>query len=643
METVELIKVLNDATIAYNEGHPVMSDEQWDALYFQLKQIENETGVVYPDSPTRQVIPYDKVSSLSKVRHNHPMLSLDKTKALDEIADFCEDKECIAMAKMDGLTCSLTYENGKLIAAETRGNGEVGEDILHNAKHIKNIPQAIAAQNLRIVIDGEVICTYKDFEPFQDEYRNPRNFASGSIRLLDSELSASRSLSFIAWDGIEGFDNDKLSDKLEVIKSFGFDVVPWTMSAPADAIEELKNACIELSYPIDGIVFKYNKCSEYNACGRTVHHFKGGIAYKFYDELYDTELLDIEWSMGRTGVLTPVAIFAPVEIDGATIERASLHNVSMLQEVLGVTPYINQPIRIYKANQIIPQVYDAEKLTREEIEASGHEVIEYPVKCPCCGHTLIPRNDGISTFLVCENNECDGKLINRLDHFFGKKGLDVKGLSIETFEKLINWGMITTFIDVFHLDKYSAELAKKPGFGKKSTENMLKAIEEGKTCELSQFICAIGIPNVGARYAKVLAETFETWEDFLKAVSGFDFTSLDGFGKEIQCSICSVHYNEADEIAKLLTIKNSLYSREKSTALKGKTFVITGSLQRFPNRDAMIASIEAYGGKVSGSVSKNTSYLINNDIHSQSSKNKTAQKLGIPIITEEEFIKMIEK
>lgn len=643
MKIVELIKTLNDATVAYNEGHPIMSDEQWDSLYFQLKKVEEETGVVYPNSPTRQIIPYDKVEGLAKVKHGHPMLSLDKTKSIDDIKSFCDGKEMIAMAKMDGLTCSLTYTNGLLTAAETRGNGKVGEDILHNARHIKNIPQKIAAQNSRIVIDGEVICTYKDFEAFQDEYRNPRNFASGSIRLLDSEESAARSLSFIAWDGIEGFKEERLSEKLETIKQYGFDIVPYSLDDIEDAINALKEECIRDSYPIDGIVFKYDNVKDYEACGRTEHHFKGGIAYKFYDELYDTELIDIEWSMGRTGVLTPVAIFNPVEIDGAIIERASLHNLSILQEVLGVTPYVSQPIRIYKANQIIPQVYDAEKLTREEIEVSGHEVIEYPVKCPCCGHTLIPRNDGTSTFLVCENNECDGKLINRLDHFFGKKGLDVKGLSIETFEKLINWGMIKTFVDVFHLDKYSAELAKKPGFGKKSTENMLKAIEKGKTCELSQFICAIGIPNVGARYAKVLAETFETWEDFLNAVSGFDFTSLDGFGKEIQYSICSVHYNEADEIAKLLTIKNSLYSKEKAPVLNGKTFVITGSLHRFPNRDALIASIEAYGGKVSGSVSKNTSYLINNDIESSSSKNKNAKKLGIPIITEDEFISLISK
>ena len=492
------IETLNKASVAYDAGHPFMSDKAWDDLYFKVKQFEEDTGILYPDSPTREVVTYATMTSLEKVQHNHLMLSLDKTKSIDEIQAFCGNKEVIAMAKMDGLTCSLMYVDGKLIKAETRGNGIIGENILHNAQHLKNVPQQISTDKEVIVIDGEVICTYTDFEPFQDEYKNPRNFASGSIRLLNAEESEMRHLSFIAWDGIEGFDETTLSAKLDKIAKYGFEVVPWMIENPTYAINDINEYCHRHGYPIDGIVFKYNDCVEYNKCGRTEHHFKGGIAFKFYDDLYDTKLLDIEWSMGKTGVLTPVAIFEPVKADGSVIERASLHNISLLEDIFNGRPHYGQSITIYKANQIIPQIYEAQPATKDMAE------IKFPELCPCCGQPLSYRYEGVSQYCFCDNKECSGRLINRLEHLFGKKGLDIKGLSENTFDKLINWGWVNSLEDVFKLAQYRDEWIGKPGFGPKSVDNILQAIIEGKECELYQFISGISIPLVGVKYAKMM-------------------------------------------------------------------------------------------------------------------------------------------
>ena len=634
----EVIRELNHATDLYNEGHPIMSDKQWDDLYFKLEQFEKGCGFVYADSPTHKINDFKVLSSLTKVEHSHLMLSLDKTKSLAEIDEFCKNHDVIAMAKMDGLTCSLTYTNGVLTRAETRGNGIVGEDVLHNVIHIKNVPQVLNTSIPILVIDGEVICTYTDFEPFADTYRNPRNFASGSIRLLDANESKMRNLTFIAWDVIEGLDEPTLSGKLDILTQFGFDVVPWILENPKYAITDIQNYCQAHSYPIDGIVFKYNDCIEYEKMGHTEHHFRGGIAYKFYDDLYETQLLNIEWSMGKTGVLTPVAIFEPVDADGSIVERASLHNVSLLKDIFnGQPPFKHQGIRIYKANQIIPQIYDA---TGPIKDVPAKDQITFPVNCPCCGKPLSYRYEGVSEYCFCDNPECDGKLINRLDHFFGKKGLDIKGLSKATFEKLINWGWVNSLIDVFNLKEHKDEWMKKPGFGEKSVTNILIAIDIGHICELSSFIAGLGIPLVGTRYSKIIAEHFPDWVEFRKAISSnaYNFMKWDGFGPELHDSIIDFNYTEADALAHELTILNSLYNTTTgNTELYGKTFVITGKLNKYKNRDALVKDIEMHGGKVVGSVSKNTTYLINNDINSTSSKNETAKKLNIPIITEEQF------
>ena len=371
-----LINKLNYYTKKYDEGNPEIGDKEWDDMYFDLQELESWTGLYFEDSPTQKVI-FQEVSKLNKVEHNHPMLSLDKTKSVDAVKSFLGNKDFVCMAKMDGLTCSLRYLDGKLVSAETRGNGQVGEDILHNALVVKNIPKRINYQN-ELIIDGEIICTYKDFEPFAAEYKNPRNFASGSIRLLDSSECAKRNLTFVAWDIVKGFDeekensklltgyyNEKLSDKLLEADALGFTIVPFEVNlSEYKNIEQIMEVVKKSSsmFPIDGLVFKYNNCDEYIAAGRTDHHFKGGLAYKFYDEEYETTLLDIIYDVSRFGQLTPVAVFEPIEIEGTVVEKASLHNLSIMEELLGETPYVGQKIWVIKSNQIIPQIVRSEKM-----------------------------------------------------------------------------------------------------------------------------------------------------------------------------------------------------------------------------------------------------------------------------------------
>lgn len=357
----ELVNKLNYYTKLYDEGHPEISDQEWDNMYFELQDLEHYYNFYLPDSPT-QKINYQVVNKLNKVKHNHPMLSLDKTKSIDEINSFIGTKDYLAMAKMDGLTCSLRYLDGKLVSAETRGNGLEGEDITHNALVIQSIPKRINFKD-ELIIDGEVICTYKNFEQFADTYKNPRNFASGSIRLLDSKECVNRNLTFIAWDCIKGLKEDTLISKLDKLSELGFQIVPYTVDTTREfEIKMLQDLCLKLGYPIDGIVYKYNKISDYEAVGKTDHHFKGGLAYKFYDEEYETRLKSIEWTMGRTGVLTPVAIFEPIDIDGTEVSRANLFNVSVMENLLGKHPYIGQKVWVIKSNQIIPQITRAEKI-----------------------------------------------------------------------------------------------------------------------------------------------------------------------------------------------------------------------------------------------------------------------------------------
>lgn len=632
----ELTKELNRLTELYDKGTPEISDKEWDDMYFELVNLERECSYIMSDSPTQKVN-YTVVNELQKVKHNHPMLSLDKTKDIEEIKSFVNDKDWIAMLKMDGLTCSLLYESGKLMRAETRGDGEVGEDITHNAMVIPSIPKRIPYTD-KLIVDGEIICKLDDFEGFSEEYKNARNFASGSIRLLDSKECAKRKLTFVAWDIIEGPTSNSLWGKLTWLSDYSFTVVPFLRGIHCSVENTmcLKQIAQDYNYPIDGIVFKIDNCIEYKKMGRTDHHFRGGLAFKFYNDIYETKLLDIEWTQGKTGILTPTAVFQAVQIDGTDISRASLHNISIIKK-LGLTNHCT--VKISKRNEIIPQV--------EECLQDGDSDIEIPKYCPICkGNTKVVKENE-SEVLMCTNPNCTGKKIALFEHFVSKKAMNIEGMSGATIEFLINKGWIHTFKDIYHLSNYKEEWQRCNGFGKKSVENILNAIEKSRNVKMENYLCALGIPNVGLSTAKILSNKFNgDYDEFVQAVlTGFDLTSLEGFGDIIKNSILTwirssgLDDSLADEMKFIIEEKK----QNDGVNLDGKTFCITGSLNHFANRDALIADIETHNGKFVSSISAKCNYLINNDSTSLSSKNKKAQALNIPIITEEEYLQMIKE
>ena len=640
----ELIDYLNYHTKLYDEGKPDITDAQWDEKYFELQEMERATGIYLPNSPT-QKIDYQVVNELKKVKHNHPMLSLAKTKSIDEMNTFIGNKEFIVMLKMDGLTCSLSYENGRLVRAETRGNGIEGEDILHNALVVKNIPKRLP-QDIDLTIDGEIICTYDDFDKFSNEYANPRNFAAGSIRLLSAKESATRNLRFIAWDIIEeNYEIEKysrLNKKFGFALSLGFEIVPFTImekSFNETVIEEFKEIAKKNNYPIDGLVVKYNKMEEFHACGRTDHHFKGGMAFKFKDEEYDTWLNNIEWTMGRTGQLTPIACFEPVDTGDSIIERASLHNISIMKQLLG-TPYSGQTITVFKANDIIPQISSG-GVPECKADIKGLE-FTIPTECPICGGRLEVVCEVDTEVLICTNDACEGKLVNRLDHFCGKKGLDIKGLSKATLSKLVDWGWVKEPADLFTVYCYKKQWYDKPGFGLKSVNNVLGAIDTVREkSKLENFICALGIPHVGKTLSHELIKYFKTYEEFRDAAKNkWDFTQIDGVAYEKASAIWNFDFTEADRVAEFIEEYEVDELAATESTLDATTVVITGKLSLHKNRDELVKRITDHGGKVTGSVSKNTNILINNDVNSTSSKNVSAQRLGIPIMTEEEFVNL---
>ena len=652
-EMQELIDKLNYYTKLYDEGNTEISDAEWDELYFKLQKMEEESGIYMANSPTCH-IDYFSLNELKKVKHSHPMLSLNKTKSIQDILDFKNNKDVIAMLKMDGLTCSIRYEQGVLVSAETRGNGEVGEVITHNIVTVKGVPLEIPYQET-LVVDGEVICTYKDFELFNDKFANPRNLAAGSIRLLSNKECANRHLSFIVWDVIEGFEDCKtLTEKLYKIDSLGFTFVPhihWfpDMEVSEDKFNHISKLIVDwakkddFQYPYDGLVFKYNDCEYYQSLGETGHHPKGGLAFKFYDEEYETKLLDIDWSLGKTGQITPVAIFEPVDTGDSIIERASVHNLNIMRQIFGENPYKGQPIWVAKQNMIIPQVIRADHKNEGTLFYYDKQVLTYPDVCPVCGKPTVVRDD----FVWCDNDECEGQFLNRAVHFCGKKGLDIRGLSKATLQKLIDWGWVGNFIEIFSLSNFADEWKEQPGFGPKSVNNILEAIEKAKDCELWQFISALGIPLIGSTYAKEMAKHEVDWHNIREDIENkFDFTHLENFGPNMDASLHNFDYFEADKLAfEILHLRNSLWinpeEKKKESNVSGKTFVITGKLSHYKNRDELVAAIEAAGGKVVSSVSKNTDYLINNDINSTSSKNVKAKSLNIPIITEEYFLGLL--
>lgn len=641
-EMKSLVEKLNKATEEYDKGTPIMTDEEWDNLYFYLVQLELENRYTLPNSPTQIIhsaLPFEEVEVLKKITHNHEMLSLPKTKDLKEVFNFLKGKEYIAMCKMDGLTCSLTYKDGILVRAETRGDGFIGEDILHNAFVIKSIPKTIPCKG-EVIIDGEIICSYDDFKQFEEDYKNPRNFAAGSIRLLDSKECSLRNLTFVAWDVIKGLDlgfekKRLLSEKLLTLLQYDFTVVPFDNFSEFNLEENiafLQNQAKRHGYPIDGIVFKFDDIDYGSSLGKTAHHFNNAIAYKFYDETYKTTVKDIEWTMGRTGVLTPVAILEPIEIDGATIERANCHNLSVLKE-LGLK-YQSQEVEIYRANQIIPQISKVFPWTEESAS-----LLKIPEACPICGgKTVVLTTDG-SEFLTCGNPQCQGKLVNRLDHFCGKKGLDIKGLSKATLEKLINWGWVEEIQDLFLLEQVRDMWVKKSGFGVKSVNNILNSVFSARTTTLEKVISSIGIPLIGKTIAKDLANRFKTYDNFREHINkSFDFSQIEGYGPEMTKALLTFDYSELDWIVNNYLYLSTVEEPQEKNTLKDITVVITGKLKIYKNREALKNAIEEHGGKVVDKITKKVNYLINNDINSTSAKNKTAKELGIPIISEEDFI-----
>lgn len=647
----DLVKQLNEYRDSYyNEARPVVSDAAYDKLFDELSELEKETGVVYANSPT-QTVGYVVKSELEKVKHSHPMLSLDKTKSVDDLVKFAGEKDCILSLKMDGLTCLLTYENGELVQGETRGDGEVGELITHNAKVFDNIPLTIDYKG-HFEIEGEAIITYDDFNKINEflsddkKYKNPRNLASGSVRQLDSKTAAKRHIKFIAWkvptEVPEGICSNSFLHRLMCARDFGFEIISFLTYSSSDKehlpemIESLKTKAHNYGYPIDGLVMTYNDIQYGESLGMTGHHPKHSIAFKFYDEEVETVLKNIEWSMGKIGSLTPVAIFDPVEIDGTMVERASLHNVSILTKL---DLQIGDTIIVYKANQIIPQV-------KENLSAKNREsaYIRIPSQCPVCESPtqIVKEND--SEVLMCTNPHCKGKLLGRVSHFVSKKGMDISGLSEETIKKLIELGWIAEITDIYNLDQYYDRLSTMSGFGKKSVDKLRKSIENSKTVRLDKFIASLSIPGIGTSQSKELVKAFGAWDKFRDASVGcYNFTQLDGFGDVLNNNIHSWFEdmsNIADYLASLMTFESEDNSKTNNS-LNGKSFVVTGKVYKFKNRDEVKEAIEKFGGKVTGSVTKSTFALINNDIESNSSKNKKAKELGVQIINEEQLIEML--
>lgn len=638
-EIRKIIDYLNARTIEYNEGKPTISDEDWDKIYFKLMELERKEGVYYKDSPT-QSITYKTVDSLEKVKHNHPMLSLDKTKDwnafLNYFSTIAPNKDVVGMLKLDGLTCSLRYFNGYLMSAETRGNGEIGEVITHNILSCKGVPRRINYKE-ELIIDGEIICDTKTFkEKFAKDYKNPRNFAAGSIRLLSARESKERELTFVAWNIVKGFEEENsFINRLTKIEKLGFLITPWTSSFDWDAKEFLIGQAEKMGYPIDGLVGRFDDIEFGKSLGRTSHHEKAAYAFKMYDEEYETTLKNIEYDISRNGEMVPVAIFEPINIDGSEVSRASLHNLSVMENLSEGFERVGDILTIYKANAIIPQV----KTWRHE----EGELILLPTVCPICGQpTKIKVSESNIKSLWCVNEFCPRRITNKINHFCGKKGLDIKGLSEATIEKLIDWDWIKSPKDIFSLEKYKNLWYNKSGFGEKSVNKILQEIEKSKECELSSFISSLGIPLVGTTVAKDIAKHEFDWHNFREDIAGkFDFTKWDNFGEELKFSILSFDYIEADEITNILHLKNSYYidkSKSNKEGLNGKTICITGKLNIVKNRAELTKMIEAAGGKVTGSVSRKTSYLITNE-ESETSKAKAAKEYNIPVINEENFIK----
>ena len=638
----ELIDELNEASdLYYNTGTSPLTDAQFDAKLIELANLEDKFNVQFSNSPTQRVGAPVLTGLKTFVMTDRPMLSLEKVYDMDKIKSFQSNYgDVLAMIKCDGVSVRLIYDRGTLIAATTRGDGAIGTDISEHAKFFKNVPLRIDRPG-RYVIDGEAIIKDADFQEVIrfEELANQRNAVAGTLNSLDVATVIQRKISFIAWDVIVGANSNLLSERLDQADSLGFETVYRSFD---NTNNEVMDRAKELGIPCDGVVWKIDDVNVGFTLGQTKHHFKNGVAWKPQDNIAFSELTDIEWSMGRTGVLTPVAIFDPVALDGSVISRASLHNVSVMRETLHDTPFLGQIVTIVKKNMIIPQIIQAESVEDAVETMTNVHFFKLPTECPICKASLIQKQENETIELFCPNNDCAGKLVNTLDHFCGKTGLDIKGLSKATLEKLIDLGWIDSIADIFYLKDKRSEWIQLPGFGERSVDNILNAIEAARVCDLDKFICALGIPLIGSVAATCLAKAFNSWAEFYNSISAdFKYYELPNFGTEMDFSLHHFDYEVANLLANsILTIKDYTVANDmvNDSKLKDKSIVITGKLQSFKNRNAFKKIIESHGGKVVDSVSKNTFCLINNDTESTSEKNLTAKKLNIPIFTEQYFI-----
>lgn len=639
----ELVKILNEAAKAYYQlDTEIMSNLEYDALYDELQELEKETGLILSGSPTQKV-GYEILSELPKERHAAPMLSLDKTKSVEDLAEWLKDKKGVMSWKMDGLTVVLTYEGGTLVKAVTRGNGEIGEVITNNAKVFANLPRSISYKK-ELVIRGEAVITYSDFdrinatiEDIDARYKNPRNLCSGSVRQLNNQITAERNVHFFAFNVLDTGDqaiDATMNSKFDFLAEMGFEVVEHcdvTAKTMADVVKRFADKIATNDFPSDGLVLSYDDVAYGRNLGRTAKFPRDSIAFKWADEQAETILRHIEWSPSRTGLINPVAVFDPVSLEGTSVSRASVHNVSIVKQLaLGV----GDTIKVYKANMIIPQI--SENLTK-----SGNT--EIPGECPAChGETVIKRENDVET-LYCPNPGCPAKAIKLFTHFVSRNAMNIDGLSEATLEKFIDCGFLKELYDIYHIDRYREEIIKMEGFGEKSYDNMIASIDTSRETELARVLYGIGILNVGNATAKLICRHFKNDIDAIMNADVADYAEIEGIGEVIAEGIVA-YFADANNIRVLREILKEVHvvaeENDKEQDLAGKTFVITGSLNHFANRDEMKKLIEDRGGKVSGSVSAKTSYLINNDVMSSSSKNKKAKSLGIPIISEEDFLQL---
>ena len=639
----ELVEKLDQAAKAYyQEDREIMSNQEYDSLYDQLEQLEKETGTVLTNSPTVRV-GYEAVNELPKEEHPSPMLSLDKTKDREVLRSFIGEHRCLLSWKLDGLTIVLTYENGELVKAVTRGNGIVGEVITNNAKVFKNIPLRIPYKG-QLVLRGEAIITYSEFERINEtigdadaKYKNPRNLCSGSVRQLNNEITARRNVRFYAFALVSVQDVDFHNSREQQfiwLKEQGFEVVEYkvvTSTSLDEAMNYFSTAIVNNDFPSDGLVVTYDDIAYGESLGSTAKFPRNSFAFKWADEMRETKLVDMEWSPSRTGLINPVAIFEPVELEGTTVSRASVHNISIVKELqLG----IGDTIKVYKANMIIPQI--AENLTR-----SGNLVI--PDKCPVCGHEARIRKENDVETLYCMNPDCVAKKIKSFSLFTSRDAMKIDGLSEATLEKFIAMGFIHNLGDIFEIGKYKDQIVEMEGFGQKSFDNLMASLEKAKETTLAKVIYSLGIAGIGLANARVICRYFDDDIEKIRHADAEEINSIEGIGPVLAGSLAD-YFSSEENNKKLDHLLGHLHLIREETAgeqvFAGKTFVITGSVEHFANRSEAKAFIEARGGKVTGSVTKKTDYLINNDKTSGSSKNKKAQELGIPILSEEDFLEL---